>query len=785
LADKPQAHDFEILRDAESVNLPYDALAFARHSFDSPAAECNGYYGAATLTLYKEFPLLPRHHKVMLDLQGVSGLYEALVNGRRVASAADPSRRVADITDCLKPVRNVLKLKLSHKVDSGKYTGLGVAGGVKLLVYEKPLHIAPYGVFVVTESLGDKARLLVDVEVKNDSAQPVSFAVLAEILNAKGKRVTKKMRKARLAPRSQKIFRLPVNMSRHYAWSDYDPYLYACKVSLLSDTDKPFVYDGASVSFGIRKTELVARALKSNGKPLKLKGAVMAADNGILGNVSEPAAEIIKLTKIRDAGFNAARYTGCPTDAVLNALDKLGINCVVDIFDALGSSAFLGDGHLSFDRDYAEIIEFAVKTLRNHPSVVMYGIASDADESYGRGGGYETAKTVAAEIKKYDPFKLLTANATERVPTASELEKFDIHVSKTDPAVCEKIMAASREKDMFRRLTDEYFDAVDVAGYGFLTHRFAADKLIPGRVITGTAVKSDALFESFDEVDKSPNIIGDFLFTGADFIGRPDPAALDGRRNALTRPHINTSGAFDITLRKKDAGYYAEILTGKKTSSRIVVQNPEALDEDPSAGFTADNTHHLWNWPRHIGKPIKVRVYSAGDIVSLTLDGKPIGRKLAGKFNRYVAEFKTTFFPGKLEAVSFHKGTELCRAVLETVTSPKAVRLEAFQKIIEPGSLAFVEILVVDKEGRVVPYAVRDVEAHVEGAGRLVALGNADPERTNTGADHVCPVYNGAALAVIRGTEEGKITIKVVGDGLSSYKTTIKVKPSSAGKNAR
>ena len=69
------------------------------------------------------------------------------------------------------------------------------------------------------------------------------------------------------------------------------------------------------------------------------------------------------------------------------------------------------------------------------------------------------------------------------------------------------------------------------------------------------------------------------------------------------------------------------------------------------------------------------------------------------------------------------------------------------------------------------------MEVTVGGDGELYALTNADPELSLPASVKTISVYEGRALAVVRGTGEGKMTVKVTGDGLLSNKITIKVKP--------
>jgi beta-galactosidase len=397
----------------------------------------------------------------------------------------------------------------------------------------------------------------------------------------------------------------------------------------------------------------------------------------------------------------------------------------------------------------------------------MYGVADDADESYGRGGGASAAARVIAKIKEFDDGRITAANAYERVPTRAELDKYDARTPRaslddTDETISKKLISAGREKDLFRRCTEEYFSLADVAGYGYLYPRYSADKAIAGRVIAGFATRPEKHYEALAEADDCDNVIGDFLYAAFDF--NDASGAIAG------------AGVFDITGRKKDVSVYNEIILGKKNRSYILVQIPEVAGAPGADEFRAENWCRLWNWPRHIGKSVNVRVVTGGDIVALFLDGKPVGRKLAGKANKYYAEFTTGFFQGKLEAVSYQRGMEHSRATLETVTSPRMLKIECKNKSVAVGELAFIDIIVADKDGRPVPYASRDIEISLTDGAVLEVFGNADPKRRGDALSNVCPAYNGAATAAVRGLKPGKVIIKFASDGLLANKMTLKVK---------
>ena len=170
-------------------------------------------------------------------------------------------------------------------------------------------------------------------------------------------------------------------------------------------------------------------------------------------------------------------------------------------------------------------------------------------------------------------------------------------------------------------------------------------------------------------------------------------------------------------------------------------------------------------------------MYTSGDVVALYLDGRLIGRKLAGKVNRHIATFRVDYYPGTLEAVAYFKGVECARTTLKTASSPKVVKLNAYEKnlSVSRGDLGFVVIDVCDRDGALVPYAMRSLTATVTG-GELVSFINADPMLRKSAFD-VCPAYGGRALAVVKpDPAENKVCVKITGDGLLSSKISFKIK---------
>ena len=742
------------------IDFPCDALIFRNKDFSRADGNRNGFYRSENLCVQKRVEF-PKAEKLFLELEGAREKVDVYVGADCIATVTDSAKYLADVTEYAGSTHNVT-LSFSSSENASKYTGLGLSGGIKFVSAGDCLYVAPDGVCVATVSNDLKAELLCRIDVVNDGDAARSVTALVQAFNARGRRITKKARKLRIQARTAKSFYVPVRLTRRYDWSFADPYLYSLSVTL---DDEGETVDIATVGFGIRRMELEKGSLLCDGRKTRIRGVVAKHDNFAVGAAAFDTAEAKKAALLKECGFNAVRYVGVPAEAALTALDRAGLMCVVDLFDTLSQPKSIGDGHEYFKNNYERVVESSVKTLRKHPCVIAYGIADCPSESYGRGEGATYGKEIVELIKKYDDTRFTIASAAELVPSAEEMIKLGVRPDKVRSAEhSDTMLSLSREKNAFRDLTADWFALADVAGYANLHQRYQSDMLAAPKNIIGTASRADKVFEIIDETD-SNGVLGDFV-CALDGLGGAD------KGDGFAGNRCTVDGDIDITGKTKPRSIYRKICMGARNKSVIVVSDPECEDDETES-------KDGWNLPRFLGKPVTVKVFTGGDVVALYLDGKLVGRKLAGRINKYIATFKVNYYPGKLEAVSFRKGVECSRCSLETASSPKALKLVCDDKkvVLSQGNMAFVEILVTDKEGRAATRAQREVEVTVGGDGELYALTNADPELSLPASVKTISVYEGRALAVVRGTGEGKMTVKVTGDGLLSNKITIKVKP--------
>ena len=80
--------------------------------------------------------------------------------------------------------------------------------------------------------------------------------------------------------------------------------------------------------------------------------------------------------------------------------------------------------------------------------------------------------------------------------------------------------------------------------------------------------------------------------------------------------------------------------------------------------------------------------------------------------------------------------------------------------------LAFVTVEVLDKEGRAVPTADNLIRFNVSGAGKLIGVGNGDPNCQESDKEPKRSLFSGLAQVILQaGKRPGEIRIEAVKEG--------------------
>ena len=724
-------------------DLPFDVTANAERDYALAFGSNNGYIPAQKAVFSRDLPQV-KDGLVELVIDGACGYGEVFVNDESAGKLDGRSLYGFGGFD-LSGNTNTLRIELFCSAEmSDKYLGLGIAGGVKLNVYSRDFDID--SLFVKTSVNGGRTYADTEFELYNNGDAPKKLVAECLALNARGKRAGKKQRKITLRAGQRKSVQMRVRINNPYEWSPSDPYMYSMHVRIFDGENE----SEAATRFGIVTRTVGPRGIYLNNRRKKLYGAYLSHADAALGGASVYSNEKRRLSALKEVGYNAVHFAGMPTEAALDACDDVGMYAFVDLFEDLGTAkAPIGSIFTYGDYEAAS----RIKALRNHPCVTVYGIADDVPECYGRNGGYEKISALADEIRAVDGTRPVTVSVREQAPTPTELENAGCrHTKFADKSAA---VNAGREKHLFENLTSDVFDCVDVVGLNYLHSLYDTYAVKRGRLVIGARTSNDKAYDSLEAADRCDRVIGVFSDCGMDHPG-------GGKLNEI----YTCAGDVDAIGCNKPSAAYKSVILGRRNVAYIAPRDPE----------TGEATH-LWNWPRFLGQKIDVDVYTSGDVVALYLDGRIVGRKLAGKVNKHIASFKVDYYPGTLEAVAYYRGVECARTTLSSAGTPKLIRLSAFEKnlSVSRGDYGFAYVEVCDKDGQLVPYAMRQLSATVTG-GSLIGFVNADPMLRKTAFDE-CPAYGGRALAVIRpDPDEAKTVVKITGDGLLASRISFKIK---------
>ncbi|HEY3837156.1 MAG TPA: DUF4982 domain-containing protein, partial [Bryobacteraceae bacterium] len=250
---------------------------------------------------------------------------------------------------------------------------------------------------------------------------------------------------------------------------------------------------------------------------------------------------------------------------------------------------------------------------------------------------------------------------------------------------------------------------------------------------------------------------GGFAWTGFDYRGEPTPYGW---------PSINSQfGIVDMCGFPKDYFFYYKAWWGKEPSLHLFPH---------------------WNWEGREGDEIPVWVYSNLEEVELLVNGKSAGSQKVPHLGH--VEWKVRYEPGVIEARGSRNGKVVLTEKRETTGPATAIRLTADRTGIDADGedVAMLKVEALDKEGRPVPIADNPIAFTVSGPGKLIGVGNGDPNCQESDKAPKRSLFSGLAQVIIQSTKQpGTIRIeakKDEGDGpeLTPAQLTITSRPVQA-----
>lgn len=694
-------------------------------------------------------------HGVTLLFDGAMSQPQVYVNGIRVAEwKLGYNSFFADLAGCLKDGENVLAVRLENLPQSSRwYPGAGLFRNVHLIQTEK-VHIPVWGVCVTTPQITrDKAEVKVSIAVENADR---ALRVCTVIRDEAGRKVATAEQRTHAAVDTV-VCRLQVDAPQ--LWSPEHPHLYTAHTEIYSGGS---LVDKQVTRFGIRSVRVVPdKGFLLNGEVRKFRGVCNHHDLGPLGAAVNKSALRHQLELLKEMGCDAIRTShNMPAPELVELCDEMGFMMMVEAFDEWDMPKCENGYHLWFDEWAERDMVNMVRHFRNNPSVVMWSIGNEVPTQCSS-EGYRVAQFLQDICHREDP---------------------------TRPVTC--------GLDQVRCVLDNGFARVlDVVGLNYRTQLYKeAYALLPHKLVLGSETAStvssrgiykfplevrdgatyrDHQSSSYDVeccwwsnipdidfalADDYPWTMGQFVWTGFDYLGEPTPYDTNAWPS-----HSSLFGIIDLASLPKDRYYlYRSIWNDEEATLHVLPH---------------------WTWPERKGRNVPVMCYTSYPAAELFVNGVSQGihsrdTSLLGRYRIIWPD--VTYEPGTIEVVAYDAaGVEMDRTSVSTAGKPHHLALSTSRsKLSADGEdVAYVTVRVEDEEGNLCPWADNLVEFEVTGEASFRAAANGDPTCTYVFHKPQMPAFSGCLTAIVQAsTHRGKATLTASSEGLESASIELSIK---------
>lgn len=771
----------------ESVTVPHDWAIKGpfdrKHDLQTVAVTQNGEKVATTKTgrsgglpyigtgWYRRTFDVPQGSDATLVFDGAMSEAQVWVNGHKVGEWPNGYNSFYfDVTPYLNEdgKDNTLAVRLENRPFSSRwYPGAGLYRNVRLVTTNR-IHVPVWGTQITTPHVTDEYAT-VSLKVKVDNSDGKTLKLVTTIADSDGRQVAARTTTGK--ENHGRPFEQNLEIGHPRLWSPESPYLYTATTKIYSDKDS--LLDTYATRFGVRTIEVVPeRGFFLNGKPRKFQGVCNHHDLGPLGAAVNTSALRHQLQLLKDMGADAVRTShNMPAPELVELCDEMGLMMMLEPFDEWDIAKCKNGYHRYFNEWAERDMVNMLRQYRNHPSVVMWSVGNEVPTQCSN-EGYKVAGFLQDICHREDPTRPVTCGM--------------------DQVTC--------------ILRNGFGAMLDLPGLNYRAHRYkeAYDKLPQGLIlgsetastvssrgvykfpvqVTGKAMYPDHQSSSYDtehcswsnipdedfaNADDNPWTMGQFVWTGFDYLGEPSPYDTDAWPS-----HSSLFGIIDLASIPKDRYYLYRSVWNKDAHTLHILPH--------------------WTWPGREGQVTPVMVYTDYPEAELFINGKSLGRQhkwtaaeaaassdSLALLRRYrLMWMDAVYQPGEVKVVAYDAaGNKAAESVVRTAGKPYTLRLDCSRESLAPDGedLAYVTVSVVDKHGNLCPGYSREVSFKVSGDGSFRAVANGDA--TSLELFHLphMKAFNGQLTAIVQGgTTPGTVTLRASAPGLKPATLTLPVK---------
>ena len=667
---------------------------------------------------------------------------------------------------------NKLTVRAENKPLSARwYPGAGLYRNVHL-IETNPVHIPVWGTHLTTPHVGETfATVRLETKIANADGRNLTF--VTDIIDPEDRTVATRRSDVTIIPGEAVLQNLEVPQPQ--LWSPESPALYHAVTRVL-DADGTEL-DRYNTRFGIRTIEVIPEhGFYLNGKLRKFKGVCNHHDLGPLGAAVNRSALRHQLELLKNMGCDAIRTThNMPDPQLIELCDEMGFMVMVEPFDEW-DIAKCENGYHRFFEEWAERdMVNMLHNYRNNPSVVMWSVGNEVPTQCAP-NGRELARFLQDICHREDSTRPVTCgmdqvtyvleNGFAAMLDIPGLNYRDNRYVETYEKTPQKVVLGS-----------ETASTVSSRGVYKFPVRVTANSTYPDHQMSGYDTESCPWSNipdlDFSLADDYPWTMGQFVWTGFDYLGEPSPYSTDSWPS-----HSSLFGIIDLASIPKDRYWlYRSIWNTNDTTLHIVPH---------------------WTWPGREGEVTPVMVYTSLPEAELTVNGRSMGRRhrlSAAEADRAAAEGDSLallrryrliwddvpYEPGEITVTAYDdNGRAVASESVRTAGKPYALRLDTDCKVLQADGddLAYVTVSVVDKDGNECPAENRLVRFYVKGCGSYRAAANGDPTSLDLFHLPQMHLFSGKCTAIVQSTDKpGTVTLRASAKGLRPATIRIPVRP--------
>ena len=512
-------------------------------------------------------------------------------------------------------------------------------------------------------------------------------------------------------------------------WSPENPRLYTLVTEVYAKDGT--LADRKEERFGVRTLKYGDGKFLLNGTARKFKGVCLHHDLGPLGAAFDKDAFRRQMTLLKEMGCDSLRTShNMPGEEQLEVCDELGIMVMAESFDSWQLAKVKNGYNLFFDDWWKKDVRNLVEKCRNHPSVVMWSIGNEVYEQ-NTDAGAALSRALQEECHKYDPDP--NRKVTQGLSWMPNAIKNGLNAVMEIPAVTYRLPfyeAMYKDTKTGIVLGAETASTVSSRGEYFFPVVPTNCPSHANLQCTSYDVEwtpwSNLPDDDWATQDDHPWTIGEFVWTGFDYLGEPYPydTAWPSRSAYF--------GILDLAGIPKDR-YWLYRSRWNETS----------------------HTLHLvphWTFPGREGQVTPVYCYTDFDEAELFVNGKSQGRirkTPKPRLDRYRLRWTDVVSQtGELKVVAYDRnGAAALTETVRTAGAPAKVTLEKRRF----GKLLFVTAKIVDANGTLCPDAADNLSVSCGRGLRFKAICNGDATSLESFVEPHMKAFHGQLVAIFEG----------------------------------